>query len=172
MRRTSRREGYDRLEITCKDLLAIIKLVQETDLGYVEIETGDLRFVLGSGPDHAPPAPPDAPAPPQPPVSTAAPASAAAPAGPALAGAEAEDDRLVAVPAPMLGVFYARPEPGAEPFVRAGDHVDADATLGLIEVMKVFSAVRSPARGVVVSIAVADAQMVEYGQTLCTIRRD
>ena len=70
----------------------------------------------------------------------------------------------------MIGRFYAKPEPGAAPFVSVGTEVTPDSTVALIEVMKVFTAVRAGVKGVVAEICVQDEQLVEYGQVLIRIR--
>ncbi len=72
----------------------------------------------------------------------------------------------------MLGTFYITPEPGAPPFIKVGGVVDEDTTVGLIEVMKVFNAVRSGVRGVVSEICVQSGQFVEYGQTLFLVSQE
>jgi acetyl-CoA carboxylase biotin carboxyl carrier protein len=69
-------------------------------------------------------------------------------------------------------VFYPRPEPGAPPFVEAGSRVEAGATVGLIEVMKVFNAVVSPVDGVIEAVLVGEQELVEYGQDLFAVRAD
>ena len=74
--------------------------------------------------------------------------------------------------APMVGTFYAAPEPSAPPFTEVGARVDEDATVGLIEVMKVFNSIRAGANGVIEQILVQNAQFVEYGQALFLIRPD
>ena len=74
------------------------------------------------------------------------------------------------VVAPLRGRFYARPEPGAPPFVSVGSEVTEDTTVGLIEVMKTFNAVRAGIGGVVTEICVQDAQLVEYGEVLFHVR--
>lgn len=66
----------------------------------------------------------------------------------------------------MVGVFYRAPEPGAAPFVEAGACVREDDTVGLIEVMKLFHAVKSGVRGRIAKICVENAELVEYGQVL------
>jgi acetyl-CoA carboxylase biotin carboxyl carrier protein len=75
----------------------------------------------------------------------------------------------VAVTAPNLGTFYRAPKPGAAPYVETGQKVRADTEVCLIEVMKLFTAVRAGTSGVIRQICVADGQMVEYGQTLLYI---
>ncbi len=64
------------------------------------------------------------------------------------------------------GTFYLRAEPSAEAFAPEGTHVEQRATLGLIEVMKTFSPVRSPAAGVLLAVLAEDAEGVEAGQPL------
>ena len=72
----------------------------------------------------------------------------------------------------MVGTFYATPEPGAPPFVALGDRVDAETTVGLVEVMKVFNAVSSGTAGTIDEICVESGQFVEHGQTLFLVRPD
>jgi len=70
----------------------------------------------------------------------------------------------------MVGTFYITPEPGAPPFVEVGGNIDEDTTVGLIEVMKVFNAIRSGVRGVVEEICIQGGQFVEYGQTIMLVK--
>jgi acetyl-CoA carboxylase biotin carboxyl carrier protein len=70
----------------------------------------------------------------------------------------------------MMGRFYAKPEPGAAPFVTVGSEVNADTTVGLVEVMKVFTAVRAGVSGVIAEICVQDAEFIEYGHVLFRVR--
>jgi acetyl-CoA carboxylase biotin carboxyl carrier protein len=76
----------------------------------------------------------------------------------------------VEIVAPLLGRFYAQPEPGAPPFVTVGAAVTEETTVGLIEVMKTFHAVPAGVNGVVTEICVQDAQFIEYGQVLFRVR--
>ena len=73
------------------------------------------------------------------------------------------------VPAPMVGVFYAAPAPGDEPFVHVGSKVKAGETLCIIEAMKVLNEVTAEADGEVLEICVADADLVEFGSCLMRI---
>lgn len=88
-------------------------------------------------------------------------APAAAPAAPEPMGTE--------VTAPMVGVFYAAPAPGDEPFVRVGSKVKAGETLCIIEAMKVLNEVTAEADGEVLEICVADGDLVEFGSCLMRI---
>ena len=69
----------------------------------------------------------------------------------------------------MMGTFYAAPEPGAPPFVSAGQWVRAGDTLCIIEVMKLMNTVVAAHDGVVAEILVGDAQPVESGQVLMVL---
>lgn len=125
-------------------------LLEETGLIEIEYSSGDdrIRVVRGSSTAAAAGAPQAAPnSDPQ-----AAPAAAEALSG--------------AVTAPMVGTVYLSPEPGAAPFIRAGDMVTEGQTLLLIEAMKTFNPVRAPQSGRVARILVADGSPVEYGEGL------
>ena len=135
-------------------------LLNETGLGEIEIERGDLRVrVARNGgfegyPMMAAPAP-----------QAAAPAVAASPAA-APAPAPPKGD---VVKSPMVGTAYLQPNPGADAFVRAGSQVSAGQTLLIIEAMKTMNPVPAPRAGRVVEILIEDGQPVEFGQPLVVI---
>lgn len=100
----------------------------------------------------------------------AAPAVAPAAPEPAAQGpAAAPEPKGTEVTAPMVGVFYAAPAPGDEPFVRVGSKVKAGETLCIIEAMKVLNEVTAEADGEVLEICVADGDLVEFGSCLMRI---
>lgn len=99
-------------------------------------------------------------------------APAAMPAAPepaAQAPAAAPEIKGTEVTAPMVGVFYAAPAPGDEPFVHVGSKVKAGETLCIIEAMKVLNEVTAEADGEVLEICVADGDLVEFGSCLMRI---
>ena len=83
--------------------------------------------------------------------------------------AAAPEPKGTEVTAPMVGVFYAAPAPGDEPFVRVGSKVKAGETLFIIEAMKVLNEVTAEADGEVLEICVADGDLVEFGSCLMRI---
>lgn len=83
--------------------------------------------------------------------------------------AAAPEPKGTEVTAPMVGVFYAAPAPGDEPFVRVGSKVKAGETLCIIEAMKVLNEVTAEANGEVLEICVADGDLVEFGSCLMRI---
>ena len=76
------------------------------------------------------------------------------------------DSGMVPVEAPMIGVFYRAPEPGADPFVEVGEAVAAGQTLCLLEAMKLFNELKADTPGVVRAVHVENGEPVEFGQLL------
>lgn len=77
----------------------------------------------------------------------------------------------IAVKAPNLGTAYTAPKPDADPYVTIGTRVTPDTEVCLIEVMKLFTAVRAGISGIVREIAITDGQMVEFDQPLIWIEQ-
>jgi len=81
-----------------------------------------------------------------------------------------EAGNIVDVPAPLLGVFYRAPKPGAPPFVEVGQRVEPDTVIAIIEVMKLMNSVRAGVSGEVVEVVAQNAAMVEHGEALIRVR--
>ena len=73
---------------------------------------------------------------------------------------------LKEIKSPMVGTFYKSPEPGADPYVKAGTRVSPGQTVCIIEAMKIMNEIEAEIAGVVREILVDDAQPVEFGQVL------
>lgn len=73
------------------------------------------------------------------------------------------------VESPIVGTFYSAPSPEAPPFVKVGDKVAVGQTLCIIEAMKIFNEITAEHAGTVTSVAVQNAEPVEYGTLLFTI---
>lgn len=157
----------------------LLDLVSQLDAGAYEtasVQFGGLSVQLSRNgalppappaPGPAAPTPADAPVP-APTVPSHAPSSAPA-AAPVSAQTESPAPAGTPIPSPMVGVFYRSPSPGAEPFVKEGDTVQADTTIGIVEVMKLMNPVTAGTAGRLASFAVPDAGAVEFGQTLAYI---
>ena len=94
-----------------------------------------------------------------------APIAAAGTGGGAPAPA-APQSNLIDIKSPMVGTFYRAPEPGAEPYVKAGSRVAPGQTLCIIEAMKIMNEIESEVSGTVREILVEDQTPVEFGQVL------
>jgi oxaloacetate decarboxylase alpha subunit len=75
-------------------------------------------------------------------------------------------DGFTRIEAPMVGVFYRAPQPGAPPFVQEGDTVTPGQTLCILEAMKLMNEIKADAAGIVRVIHVGNAEPVEFGQLL------
>lgn len=97
----------------------------------------------------------------------APPAAGSAPAA-APPAAESSAD-LHVIKSPIVGTFYSAPSPGANSFVRIGDHVNAGQVLCIIEAMKLMNEIEADVAGEVMRIFVENGQPVEYGEPLFAI---
>ncbi len=156
------------MELTDEDVLEILKLFEQSKFDFLQLEQGERKITISKG-GYVPDRVAAAPAPAAQPAATAAAPSVAAPQPAPL---PAPDPGLTPITAPMVGKFYAAPSPSDPPYVTAGAKVAAGATIGLIEVMKVFTSIKSEAAGVIERIVVANGELVEFGQTLFWIRPD
>ena len=160
------------MELSEDDVLHILKLIDESKFDYFQLEVGELKITVSKG-DPIPigssaPQPTAAPSP-----TVATPKSQPMPAasGPAAAAKPAAiPEGMVPITAPLLGTFYVAQEPGAPPFVKVGQQITEDTTVGLIEVMKVFNSVRATVSGTIVEVVVQNGQFVEFGQALFIVK--
>ena len=152
-------------------------LMEERGLTRIKLEEPDLTLELereGAGATQPPAWPAFPPA--MPAAWPAAPAAAvAAPAAPATAepAAPTEPAQIASgateVCAPMVGVFYVAPSPGAEPFVHVGSKVKKGETLCILEAMKLMNEVVAECDGEIAEICANDGDLVEYGRVLFRI---
>jgi acetyl-CoA carboxylase biotin carboxyl carrier protein len=138
----------------------LAELLAENDLTEIEVADGDRkikvqRFPAGLGFTGNDMLHTGEPATPQP--MTAPPMHGETPVG---------DLDGESVRSPMVGTCYLAPEPGAEPFIKAGDAVKAGDTLLIVEAMKVMNPITAPRGGVVKQVLVESGQPVEFDQPL------
>ncbi len=102
----------------------------------------------------------------QPPVAAASENPEPEPATTEEAAGEDACPGCVEITAPIVGTFYRKPAPDAEPFVEVGDRVEKGQVVCIIEAMKLFNEIESEVSGVIRKILVEDGEPVEYGQPL------
>ena len=158
-----------------KELKELIEFLIDKDISEFELERGDVKVRIKRGAD-AQPMPVIAPVATVPaiaPVAASAPPApvtqASVPAAPEQPKAEAEEE-LHLVKSPIVGTFYEAPAPGAPPFVKPGDNVQAGQVLCIIEAMKLMNEIESDMTGEIVKLLAANGKPVEYGQPLFSIR--
>jgi biotin carboxyl carrier protein len=134
----------DESELTPEDVKEILRLVDESGLEELDLETPRFTVRFRRGPAE--------------PVAERRETDAVAEAG------------LVEVTAPMVGTFYAALAPGEPPLVEIGGSVDDETVLCIIEVMKLMSSIPAGVRGTIAEICVANATPVQYGDVLFRVR--
>ena len=92
-------------------------------------------------------------------------ASIPEPAEPARAEAPAKA-KGIEIKSPMVGTYYAAPEPGAKQFVTVGQRIAKGQVVCIIEAMKIMNEIESEYDGVVTEVLAENAHAVEYGQVL------
>ena len=73
------------------------------------------------------------------------------------------------IKSPMVGTFYLKPSPTAEPYIEIGKEVKKGDVLCIIEAMKLMNEIESEYTGKVIEILVKDGEAVEYGTPLFRI---
>jgi len=147
--------------VELKDVRKLAELLREfPELGSIEVkgffETGVVVTRTGSSV-----AAPGTAAVSPPPGHHAPVAASSTPAAPAVVPSSLKD-----IKSPMVGTFYRSPEPGAEPYVKAGTRVTTGQTVCIIEAMKIMNEIEAEVTGVVREVLVEDMQPVEFGTVL------
>lgn len=150
-----------------KDIKTLIKLFNESALTGMEVSEGDFKLRLEK--QSAPPA-----------YTAAYPANVQA--LPAVQTAQAENDfskavennsgnavdfnRIKEIKSPMIGIFYAAPSEGSEPYVKIGSKVKRGDTLCIIEAMKMMNEITAEVDGEIVDICAKNGEVIEFSQVI------
>jgi acetyl-CoA carboxylase biotin carboxyl carrier protein len=154
--------------IPADELFRILELLEESDWDEIELTTKDFKFRAGKqlSPDCATPA------------SSCEPRTETKLNNKEVGTgrqAEAKSSDIAenvtelnqpAIRAPMVGMFYTSPSPGAPPYVRVGDLVTEQSIVGIIEVMKVMKSIEAGLVGRISAVLIENGQFVEYGKPL------
>jgi len=135
---------------------------EQAGLDELELEIGDLRVRLAR-----PRAAAAVPAPAPQPAAAAPPPAVPASDGLTPFGEPRPGMRFVS--APLTGVWYGAPSPGARPYVNEGDEITAGQVVGLIEAMKLFNEIKSDVSGTVARVLVEGGTLVKRKQPLLEI---
>ena len=141
----------------------LIELLEESALTEIEISEGEESIRLSR---RSPPNPAESTSPAPPPgrlTETSSPESSST-----TAAIEDLPD-TVPVVSPMVGTFYAAPNPESSPYVKTGSEVAVGDTLCVIEAMKIFNHVEAECSGVIRKILKNSGDPVEFGETLFLI---
>ena len=146
-----------------RQIRELVRLLESSSLSVLEIEEADLRVRLEKGQtaglvQPVPAALPQA-------VPAALPVETA-PAPAPVADGTVDFNRLKEVKSPLVGIFYAAPSPGAEPFAGVGSRVKKGDVLCVVEAMKLMNEITADTDGEVIDVCVQNGQVVEFGQIL------
>jgi acetyl-CoA carboxylase biotin carboxyl carrier protein len=136
----------------------LVELMKEHDLSEIDIREGVKRIKLRRGSDSV--------------VTVAAPRAVAAPAtAPAVSAAPAEppkadDTHTAVITSPLVGSFYAAPNPESPAYIKVGDHVGPETTVCIVEAMKVMNQVKAEVSGKITAVLVENGEPVEFNQAL------
>jgi acetyl-CoA carboxylase biotin carboxyl carrier protein len=99
-----------------------------------------------------------------------APGAAAGSPSPSAAGADKPAaPQRPSIKAPLTGLFYGAPSPGATAYVSVGDHVSVGQVIGLIEAMKLFNEIKSDLAGRVVRVVAENGALVKAKSPLIEV---
>jgi len=138
-------EGYP---VEIEQLREIIKLLKDEGLTEITLCDGDERITVKREGGTAI-------------VASAAPGPQASEPAPLF-----DEPGTFSLAAPLVGTFFRRPSPDAEPFASPGDIVAAGDTVCIIEAMKVMNEIVAEAPGRVRRLLLDDGDAVEFGQDL------
>jgi acetyl-CoA carboxylase biotin carboxyl carrier protein len=139
-----------------KELKELIEFLIEKDIAEFELERGDVKVKIKRSGLTVPPG-----------ASAVVAPGAAPPAAPV---EPAVEENLHIVKSPIVGTLYEAPSPGAPPFVKVGDMVEAGQVLCIVEAMKLLNEIESDVAGEIVKKMGTNGQPIEYGQELFAIR--
>ena len=153
----------------------LIDLLDESNLAEIEIKEGEESVRLSRMPKNMPmPQMTYAAAPPQAPAHAEAPRPATHVATPhadtahiGKGGRELPEGHVLR--SPMVGTFYASPNPESPPFVKIGQGVKAGDTLAIIEAMKMFNPIEADVSGTVTAVLASSGQPIEFDEPLFVI---
>ncbi len=149
----------------------LIDLLEESNLTEIEIREGEESVRLSRAATPAPAPVYAAPAP----VQVAAPVAVPMASPTEAATGSVKNTAASALPeghvvrSPMVGTFYASPNPESPPFVKLGQSVKAGDTLGIIEAMKMFNPIEADVSGTVVAVLVSNGKPLEFDEPMFVI---
>ena len=165
-------QGQRRAEpmLNLDEVRELTELFSEHGLTDFEFENADIRIRLSRNPA------PSATAQTYAPTAQTAATATAAQQQPEQQPSKAEptpepEEELHIITSPIVGTFYRAASPEAEPFVKAGSHVEVGTVVCIIEAMKLMNEIESDAVGSVTKIYVENGQPVEYGQPLFGVKK-
>lgn len=143
----------------------LVELMKEYDLTEIDLQQGETRVQLRRGGEPAVMAAGDRPAYAAP-QAVAVSVEPSRPAPTQAAETKPGDEHLVLIRSPMVGTFYAAPDPDSPPYAKVGDPVGPETVVCIVEAMKVFNQIPAEVSGKIVAVLVENGEPVEFGQPM------
>ena len=142
-----------------KKIKKLISLLESSNIESLDVEDEQLKVKISKG-SASPVVHTQVAAPtPTTPVQQSAPAESADP--------EAGFKKITS---PMVGTFYAAPNPESPDFVSKGSTISTGEVVCVVEAMKLFNEIESEISGTIEKVCVNSGDPVEFGQTLFLVR--
>ncbi len=139
----------------------LLRLMEKHDVQEMELRQGQMRIRIRRGGEQAGPVGEVRSVPVA--IPAVQPAVSVPPSAPPPSAAEPS---YLYVRSPMVGTFYAAPDPESEPYVQPGDVVGPETIVCIVEAMKVFNEIPAEVSGKILAVLVENGAPVEYGQPL------
>ena len=152
--------------IDMRKLKELVKLMVNNDLSEMDLRDTDEQVTIRRQGETIITQAPVAIAPA--PVVAAATATAEVPI--ATAPQEQPHEEGAVIVSPMVGTFYASPDPNSPEFVKVDDEVSDDTTVCIIEAMKIFNEIKAQCSGSIIKVLVSSGDPVEFGQPLFLVK--
>ena len=140
-----------------EEAVDLLRVVERYDIEEMELEVKGMRFHVSRG---------AAPSLEVAPVQHATPAPAHSPAPSREPEPEEAPSHYVPITSPMVGMFYRSASPDKPPFVDAGQIVEVDQPVCIIEAMKLMNIIKASVRGKIVKVLVENQTPVQAGQAV------
>lgn len=154
-----------------KKIKKLVSLVETSDISSLSVEEDNLKVeIKREGPaqiiQSSIPAQP---------VQAAAPIQQAAPATTEASQSAPQESNdtagLIEIKSPMVGTFYASPNPESPAFVEVGKTIKKGDVVCIIEAMKLFNEIEAEVEGTIEKVCLENSAPVEFGQTLFLVRK-
>tara|TARA_A100001015_G_scaffold318589_1_gene438916 strand:+ start:751 stop:1221 length:471 start_codon:yes stop_codon:yes gene_type:complete len=151
-----------------KKIKKLVSLVETSDITSLSVEEDNLKVEIKREITEAAPMIQHVAA--AAPVAQPAPPVEAAPIAAEPIEASPIETNLLEIQSPMVGTFYASPNPESSAFVSIGSAVQKGDIVCIIEAMKLFNEIESEVTGTIEKICVENGASIEFGQTLFLVR--
>ena len=154
-----------------KKIKKLVSLVETSDISSLSVEEDNLKVEIKREINAPSPVIQQTVAAPQAPIAAAPVAPVAVDTPAAAPEKPSTDANLTEIKSPMVGTFYASPNPESPPFVTPGKTINEGEIICIVEAMKLFNEIEADISGTVEKICVQNGDPVEFGQPLFLVRK-